>query len=424
MPGTKSSLILTALVGLALAIATLVGGCARGGEGQGPVVPNRVMDLILTFAAPIRDEFYYFIALDADDDVNDGPIPVASGPYWGNGWGTGSMTHYIEYHQGQYQLFRAILAAELRRAGAGLVEVSGTPDTTDAGTYTVAVDQLHLGAATVTGAGMITGATNASGQNAGTWSLQTDAAGNIVAGSVSFTPAADGGRPLTAAEQQQVDALNAGGVPLATNSLAFVGLTLQLGAPAAGQQTITVAPATADVTVTFVSDSPPQQTRTTNGTLRANSQTPTATPPIPGLLIRCGELVPGESAEIGLIPAQTGVLLGQPYDYRLPGGGNTLRVTVDLSRVAAGVDFVSLNFISTTELIFDPQATDADNVYDANGPRGNDYISLRLSEYGVYHNGDRWVKEGADDPTLQGPGSEQDHAAVDLVDWQVTVRRL
>jgi hypothetical protein len=85
---------------------------------------------------------------------------------------------------------------------------------------------------------------------------------------------------------------------------------------------------------------------------------------------------------------------------------------------------VSLNFISTTELLSDPQATERDHVYDGNGPRGNDYIILPLGEYGTYRNGDRWVREGADDGTLQGPASDADKASVDLVDWEVTLRRL
>jgi len=425
MPRSSGNLAppVAALACLAVVAGTL-SGCARGGEQQAPVVPNRVMDILVSFAGPVRDAFYYYLVIDADDDVNDGPIPVASGPYWGNGWGTGSFTHYVEYHQGLYQLFRAVLAAQLRRAGAGIVEVAGTPLTTDAGAYTVTVTGVRFGAATVGGAGMATAATNDSSQNAGVLSFETDAAGVVVAGSVAFAPAADGGRALSVAEQQQVDALNAGGQALAVNTFALLGLTLAVGAPGAGQQTVTVAPAIADVRVPFVSDSPPQQTRTTTGTLYANSATPTPDPPIPGLRIRAGDLEVGASAELGLVPAETGVLLGQPYDFQLPTGGNSLRVTLDLAQIAPNVGFVSLNFISTTELISDPQATDRDHVYDANGPRGNDYISLRLSEYGTYRNGDRWVPEGADDATLLGPGSQADKASVDLVDWQVTIRRL
>ncbi len=414
---------LATLGGLVL-VAVALQGCARGGESAASVVPARVMDIMLRYAGPVKDFFYYFIAIDSDNDVNDGPIPVASGPYWGNGWGTGSFTSFVEYHQGTYQLFRVVLAAELRRPGGGIYEVAGQPQTTDSGSYTVVIDSIQLGQVTVAGTGMVTGATNVSDQNAGVVSFQTDAGGAIVAGSVSFTPAADGGRQLTAAEQQALDTLNAGGQTLAADSFGFLGLNLQLGAARAGQQSLTVAPAVAQVTVNYLGDSPPQQARTTTGSLRANSATPTDNPPIPGLVIRTRDLQVGASAEIGLLPAQQGILLGQPYDFTLPTGGNTLRVTLDLAQVAPNVDFVSLNFISTTELLFDPQATERDHCYDANGPRGNDYISLRLNEYGTYRNGDRWTREGANDSTLQGRVSEADKAAVDLVDWEVTLRRL
>jgi hypothetical protein len=71
-----------------------------------------VIEFSVTFAGPVQDAFYYYIAIDADGDFGaDGPLPVAAGPNWGNGWGTGSMTHYVEYHQGRYELFEVTLAA-------------------------------------------------------------------------------------------------------------------------------------------------------------------------------------------------------------------------------------------------------------------------------------------------------------------------
>ncbi len=414
------------MIVLSLALAAfasgLVLGCARGGPNA--AMPEKLLDIQLQFAGPVNDAFYYFIALDADDDVNDGPIPVASGPYWGNGWGTGSMTHYVRYHQGTYEVFRVVLAPSLRRPGAGIVEVSGTPDTTDAGTYVIRVDSVSYGAISVAGAGMVTAATNVACQNAGQLTFSTNSAGQIVAGSVSFTPAPDGGRALTAAEQAQIDALNAGGVALDANTFAFMGIQLTVGPPAAGAQTLTISPATGNVTVTFTSDSPPVRVLTWNATLRANSSTPTANPPIPGLTIRTTDLVAGEDAEIGLLPARDGISLGLPYDYHIPAGSQWLKVTLNLTKLAPNARYMSLNFISTTELIFDPNATDADNVYDANGPRGNDYITIPLDEYTTWHNGDRWVAEGADDSTLEGPASDQDKQSVDLIDWYVTVRRL
>ena len=88
----------TYLIGLALAVLPLT-GCARGGpEGGGPTVPQWIVRFIVDFAGPIDDTSYYYIAIDADGDFGvDGPLPVAAGPFWGNGWGTGSITHFMEW---------------------------------------------------------------------------------------------------------------------------------------------------------------------------------------------------------------------------------------------------------------------------------------------------------------------------------------
>jgi len=403
------------------AVLTVTGGCARG-TGASPV-PSVVADIVLTFAGPVNDAFYYFIAIDADDDINDGPVPVAAGPYWGNGWGAGSFTHFVQYNQGVYQVFREVLSAELRSAGGGILAVSGTPQWTDTGTITLTVGPLTFGTVMVSGAGMITSVTNNGDQNAGTLTVATDAAGNIVAGSVAFTPAANGGRSLTPSEAAQLAALNAGGVPLAANSFSFLGLSLNLGPPVAGSQTLTIAPTTATVTARFVGDSPPQQTRDTIGTLTANSSTPTATPPVPGLSFTTGDLVTGGTAEVKLVAAP-GVPIGTPYDYTLPNGTSSLRVTLDISQLSPTAQYLSLNFISTPRLVFDPQATERDHVYDALGAMGNDYITLRIGEFGTWQNGQGFVREGANDPTLQYAQSEQEKASVDLIDWRVTIRRL
>lgn len=423
MPASNRLVILVAwsVVGGGLC---LIGGCARGGPSGGPSpVPAVVADIELTFAGPVNDSYYYFIAIDADDDINDGPVPVAAGPYWGNGWGAGSYTHYVQYNQGVYQVFRQVLAAQLRTPGGGIIAVSGTPQWTDTGTVTLTIGQLTLGAAAVSGTGMIASVVNNSDQNAGTLTVATDATGNIVAGSVTFTPGSNGGRPLTPAEAAQLAAVNAGGVLLAPDAFAFLGLTLTLGPSAAGNQTITVAPTTAAVTARFVGDSPPQQIRDATGVLMANSSTPTATPPVPGLSFTSGDLVPGGTAEVKLVTA-TGLLLGNPYDYTLPNGTSVLRVTLDVSQLSATARYLSFNFISTSRLIFDPQATERDRVYDGLGPRGNDYITVRIGEYGTYRSGEGFIREGANDPTLQYAQSEQEKASVDLIDWRVRIRRL
>ncbi|MCK4325083.1 MAG: hypothetical protein KAW89_11165, partial [Armatimonadetes bacterium] len=69
-----------------LAVASVLGGCARG-SGPG-VIPEIVIEIVWEMAGAVDDASYYYVAFDADDDEGaDFPVPVAAGPYWGNGWG-------------------------------------------------------------------------------------------------------------------------------------------------------------------------------------------------------------------------------------------------------------------------------------------------------------------------------------------------
>jgi len=410
----------------ALLVAGAVGGCARGGE-EAPVVPEVVIDFLVTFGGPVRDAFYYYIALDADNDFGeDGPLAVAAGPNWGNGWGTGSFTHYIEYHQGRYELFRAQLEPELVSGGGGIIGVAGTPDSTDAGVHGITIDALNLGGATVSGAGAIASVANDGLQAAGTLALEANGAGETVAGSVTWTPAADGGRALSAAEQAQVDALNAGGVALAADSLDALGLTLTLaaGPDLSGAQSIEVAPTTADVTDRFTPEGI-GAVRTAQAELPANNNAALAAGPIPGMTIRTRDLAVGGTARIRLLADAVGQSLGFPYESTLPQGGRSLRVTLDLAQLGLAVDDISINFISTTELIFDPTVVNPDqNTYDGLGRLGNDYFPVVTDQFQTVRNGDFLGREEADDETLEGPWSDEDQASVDIVDWSVSVRRL
>lgn len=421
----KRSNTITGVLTAALAAALLLGGCARGGEEE-PIVPSRVVEFFVTFSAPIQDAFYYYIAIDADGDFGaDGPLPVAAGPNWGNGWGTGSLTHYVEYHLGRYELYRATLQPQLVRAGGGITAVSGTPLSNDAGLHTITVNSLSFGAATVVGDGAVASVTNTGFQAAGTLALSTNSAGEVVAGSVSWTPSAVGGRALTAAEQASLTTLNSG-VALTPASLAPLGLTLSLapGPDLSGTQSITVAQTTASVTDRFV----PERlgpTVTTQATLPANNTAALEAGPVPGMVIVTGDLVVGQSAEIRLEPSAIGQSLGFPYDSTLPQGGSTLYAAVDLSRLGANLEDISINFIATTELIFDPTVVNPDeHTYDALGRLGNDYITLVTDEDQTVSDGDLFAEEEANDPTLVGPASEQQRAAVDIVDWTVRIRRL
>lgn len=409
---------------IALSVPLLLTGCARGGDGTS-VVPEKVLDFVVRFAGNVQDNFYYFIAIDADgDDGLDGPLPVAAGPQWYNGWGTGSFTHYVEYHQGRYELYRAELDPVLQTAAGGIISATGTPLSNDAGSAELTVLSINYGAASVTGAGMISAAGNVGFQSAGTIQLQTDASGDVVAATVVYTPAASGSRDLTLAEQTQIDTLNGGGQPLTANSLQALGINLTVGAAAAGTQTITIAPTDANINVVFTPESGP--ITTTAATLNANSSTATATPPIPGVQIAAADFVLAQTATIELQTSELATLIGPPYEYTDPAGGSTLRFTIDADQLGTNVSNVSINVISTTELIFDPNITlPNQNVYDGLGHLGNSYITLSLNEYRTTTNSEGlFEREEAGDNTLEGPATQLEKNAVDIVDWTITLRQL
>lgn len=412
----------------ALAAVTLV-GCAWGGDPDAPAPPELVLDIWVEFAGPVDDMSYYYIAFNAARGwTSEYPVPVAAGPYWGNGWGTGAMTHFLEYRMGRYELYEAEYVPVLREPGGGITAVGGEPTARRAGQYTLTMrgaDQLNFGQVTVSGEGMVESARNLSGQNAGTVTIQTDAAGNVVAGSVAFTPAENGGRPPTSGEQAQLDALNAGAVPLQPDSLSAFGLELTLSAPREGSQSLRIAASWSWVDVRFVPVV--GAARTSTGALFANSTTPTQYPPIPGVVITTRDLVPGGRAEIDAEVSQTATPLGPPFEFTPPAGGNSLRAVIDMRDFGPDVDSIAFNIITTTELIFDPSVTDPDqNTYDGLGPLGNDAVTISAREIRTYSNAyvstDR--REGPDDVTLRGRASAERRASVDIINWWASVRRL
>lgn len=404
------------------AIAGLI-GCARGGEDA--TGPEAVMDLYAAFAGPVDESSYYYVAFSKNGGYTQRfPIPATAGPFWGNGWGTGSISHFLSYQLGRYDLYTPVLAPNLIQTGGGVTAVSGTPTGTDAGLYTLRTGDVTLGAVTVTGAGTVHSVANASCQVAGDIALQTDAAGLTVAGSVTFTPAATGGRALTAAEAAQIAALNTGGVTLAPDSLSAFGLTLTLGAPVAGSQTLTVAPATAPVTGTFVPNSPAAAQDVT-GTLTANSINTSAIGPIPGAQVTTGDLAAGGSWRVDVEFTTAPLRIGSPYTYTLPAGGNALRATLDLADFGTDLETLAFNIIATTELIADPSVTDpAEHCYDGLGPLGNDAVSINADEFQTYSNATTFVRELEGDTTLKGQVTAQRRASVDITDWTVTLRRI
>lgn len=417
------SLLRLALVLLAAALVVVLSGCAFGGTGV--VTPSVVLDFYVRLAGPVNDAFYYFIPIDADGDFGqDGPVPVAAGPFWENGWGTGSFTHYLEYHQGQFTVFQVNREAKLRQAGGGITAVSGSPTGTSVGASTLTVQAVSLGAVTVAGTGMVATATNNGLQSAGTLTLATDAGGLVVAGSAVFTPATPGGRALTPAEQTVINNLNAGGVALQTGSLSGLGLTLTLNAAQAGAQTLTIAPTTATVQNRFepISGAP----QTTTGTLQANTANGTGNTVIPGVTITVGDFVPGGVAQVRLDVSPVSTSLGPPFQYTLPTGGSSLRATIDLATLGTNIPDLSVNVITTTELIFNENVTDpAQHTYDGLGRLGNRYVTFRTNQYQTISNSSGlFEQEEAGDPTLQGTATADQKNQVDIIDWSITIRRL
>lgn len=415
------------LCALCVVAVVVLSGCARGGEG-GAVGPDIVVDFHARYAGIINDSYYYFIPVDTDGDFGvDGPVPVAAGPFWENGWGTGSFSHYIEYHQGQYNVYRVTVVPTLATAGGGITAISGVPTTSAAGTSVLTVQAINFGAVTVGGTGMVTAVTNTGFQAAGTLALETNATGEVVAGSVVYTPAASGGRALTAAEQAAIDALNAGGVPLAAGSLSALGLSLDLAAAQAGTQTLTIAPTTATVRNVFTPvENTPGPVVTTTGSLQANTANVDTNTVLPGATVTAGNYTTGGSATVTLALSPTPIRLGPPFDYTLPSGGSALHVTLDLAMLGENIPDLSVNYISTTELIFDPTITDpALHTYDALGRLGNRYVTFRTNQFQTINNASGlFEQEQANDTTLQGNVTEEQRNMVDLIDWSITIRRL
>ncbi|MBI3945537.1 MAG: hypothetical protein HY321_06445 [Armatimonadetes bacterium] len=93
-----------ALAALAL-LPLLLPGCARTPEAIGAPQARRRLTVSFTVAGRINPSYYYFIAIDTTGDPSEGPRPVVSSP-WGNGWGTGRITHYVQYHGGIFQVYQ------------------------------------------------------------------------------------------------------------------------------------------------------------------------------------------------------------------------------------------------------------------------------------------------------------------------------
>ena len=319
------------VVGACLLLAVLLSGCANTGSLGGTIIPTAVLDVVFRMAAPIDENSYYFLALNAGGEVNSYPVPVAAGPYWGNGWGTGAITHYVEYHLGQYNLFETQLNAFLSSHSGGFKSIAGNVTGSEAGSYVLTVTSVAAGP-----------------------------------------------------------------------------------------------PAVAEVTMVLTASST-GQTTTTTGTLFLNSSDPTDAPPLPGLRITSGDLAAGDTATIQAQFAPNGLLLTPKlFNVVPPSGGNQLSFSFDLASLGNNVTNLGFNFITSTQLIFDPTITDPrQHTYDGLGPLGNDAIRrFDPRQFLTLTNADAFVRESSGDTTLQGPATQAQKNAVDIVDWSVAVRRL
>lgn len=86
------------------AAAVLFAGCAKTPSGS-TTTDIREMAVRIEFDGPINENNYYYLPIDTAGS-GQGPVPVFPGLTVGEGWVTGSATHYVQYHQRQYMLFR------------------------------------------------------------------------------------------------------------------------------------------------------------------------------------------------------------------------------------------------------------------------------------------------------------------------------
>jgi hypothetical protein len=103
----------TLLLPLASFLLIVSSGCARTPAGI-TGLPPRELILTMTVAGVISPGDFYFLALDFSGDPSQGPLP-AVGPPWGNGWGTGSITHYVRIFSNQAEVYHI-------RPGTNLLE--------------------------------------------------------------------------------------------------------------------------------------------------------------------------------------------------------------------------------------------------------------------------------------------------------------
>ena len=401
-----------------LLASLLLFGCARFPSGSVSNPAARQLVVTVEFAAPLDNRYYYFVALDTNQDSSDGPVPVVQGPYWGNGWGTGPISEFVEYHNGQFSENRPFVLLTLTATQGSVTDISGSPDRPLAGTHVLTVEQVTLGTATLSGDGNILGVTNVSDQNAGTLTIASDDFGKTVSGGVSFKPAATGGRQLTPAERAALAALNAvGGVTLASDSLAPLGLSLTVRSSSflAGTQTIRIDPTQGTVRDVFVPAGGFAQSESW-WQVTANATSDPALSPIPKVTLVVGTLTSGQTATVVAQMQQTATYIGPPYAQE-PVTGNTLTFTLDLAALgpASVVKNLEVNMIATDKLVIVPDSTEP-KTWDALGPPESPvFVSISTTATTTFSNDQALVPEEAGDCAIP---------SLDIVDWSLEIRLL
>jgi hypothetical protein len=81
----------------------LLSGCARTPAGAISKLDRQLL-VQLTVRGQINPQRHYFFAIDTSNDTSQGPIPTVAPP-WGNGWGAGRITYYVQVDAAQPGFF-------------------------------------------------------------------------------------------------------------------------------------------------------------------------------------------------------------------------------------------------------------------------------------------------------------------------------
>ncbi|MCC6444435.1 MAG: hypothetical protein IT210_13400 [Armatimonadetes bacterium] len=130
-------------------LACLIGlaGCARYPDNPAQTATKRLV-VTLAVAGRINTDYYYFMAIDNSSDLSVGPLPVVFPP-WGNGWGTGSISHFLRYDKYQpngYGVYRMIPNTQLLAADYLGRPLDYTAPQTNTLQFTLSIDSLATAA--------------------------------------------------------------------------------------------------------------------------------------------------------------------------------------------------------------------------------------------------------------------------------------